>query len=80
MPVGYVDFDISIVKRMLVISQAVHATMVSRTIFGLLRAIEFSNLQPLLSDFRLMAYWGESLYYYVNITLRVRSVNFFFGG
>ena len=61
MPVGYVDFDISIVKRMLVISQTVHATMVSRTIFGLLRAIEFSNLQPLLSDFRLMAYWGESL-------------------
>ena len=61
MPVGYVDFDISIVKRMLVISQAVHATMVSRTIFGLLRAIEFSNFQPLLSDFRLMAYWRESL-------------------
>ena len=47
MPVGYVDFDISIVKRMLVISQAVHATMVSRTIFGLLRAIECKRLKPL---------------------------------
>ena len=39
-PVGYVDFD-----GKEYVSQAVHATMVSRAIFGLLMAIKFSYLQ-----------------------------------
>ena len=42
------------------VSQAARATMASRTIFGLFRVIESSHLQPLLSDFRLAAYWRKS--------------------
>ena len=55
MPVGYVDFD-----GKEYVSQAARATMASRTIFGLFRVIESSHLQPLLSDFRLAAYWRKS--------------------